>query len=213
MKKLLSIVFLFAFSIAAFGQTAPTKTVKELQLQAKPFKNSKRYFVVYDKFEDRTLVRCLGFNLIGFGASFAEAMAQGTGAVRGSASSSIYLGAAFTFPSDTLRQSVTDYFLLFDYSGSEWQFLKTSKLIALVDGERIQFGSGEAVRDVKSGSVTEKIGFVVTRQQLQKLSAAKTIEIKIGSFEKPLKAEYMEMFSNVLKLGDTAQKVEDKKKK
>lgn len=212
MKNLLSLIFIFVLSAAAFGQAAPLaeKTVKQLQQQSKPFKNKNRYLVLYDKFEDRTTVRCVGFNLISNMAGALAIVAGGSG----TQPPMIFLGAGFMFSGDTLKESVTDYFIIFDYSGEEWKFLKTSKLIALVDGgERIQFGEGEAVRDVERGGVTERIGFKVSKEQLQKLSQAKTVEIKIGNYATPLKQEYLNMFGNILKLGDISQTVEIKTKK
>ena len=206
--KPLSIIFILIFSFSVFCQT---KTVKELEQQKKQYKNDKRYLVMFDKFEDQTIVRCIGFNLVSNMAGALSIMAAGR---QGAQPTMIFLGAGFIFNGDTLKETAADYFIIFDYSGEEWQFLKKSKLIALVDGERIQFGDGEAVRDVqRGGSVTEKIGFKVSREQLQKLSTAKTIEIKIGNYIKTLKSEYMDMFGNVLKLGDVSQKVESKKSK
>ncbi len=215
MKKLLSIVFLSFLSVAAFGQTAPTKTVKELQQQTKSFNNKHQYKVTYDKFEDRSTVLCRGYDLVGVMQGFAAAMAQGMGRGRGApVTPSVFFGAAFQFPSETLTQPVKDYYLLFAYKGEGWEFLKTSKLIIIADGMRMQFGSGEADRNVnRSGTVSEDIEFLVSRAQLEKLAASKSVEIKIGNFVKTLKPEILEMFANVLKLGDTAQKVEDRKKK
>ncbi len=208
MKKLFSIIFIFVFSFVAFGQDAQTKTVKELEQQKKHYKSDRRYMIQYDKFEDRTLVRALGFNLVSTMAGAMSIIARGG---MGAQPTMIFLGAGFMFSGDTLKETPNDYFILFDYSGAEWQFLKTSKLIALVDGERIQFGEGEALRDVGRGGVSEKIGFKVSREQLQKLASAKTVEIKIGTYTTPLKTEYMEMFGNVLKLGDVSLKAEKKK--
>ncbi len=204
----LTLLTILVMSFAAFPQEKFTKTVKEIEQQKKPFKNSNRYTAIYDKFEDQTVVRCFGFNLISNLVGALQIVAGGTG----TQPSMIFLGAGFHFPGDTLKESVEDYFILFDYSGEEWQFLRKSKLIALIDGERVQFGDGEAVHDTTRGGVSERIGFKVTREQLQKLSEAKKVEIKIGNYATPLKPEYMQMFGNVLKLGDVSLKAEAKKK-
>ncbi|MGI9035349.1 MAG: hypothetical protein ACR2GD_04845 [Pyrinomonadaceae bacterium] len=69
--------------------------------------------------------------------------------------SSLSLGAGFVFQGDILKEEPTDYFIYFYYTGDVWKFLKSSKLIALVDGARIQFGDGDADRDVKYSGVSE----------------------------------------------------------
>ena len=160
--KYFSAMFILVFSLTAFGQT---KTVKELEQQKKNYKSDKRYMVSYDKFEDMTIVRSLGFNLV---SSMAGALSIIAANRRGAQPTMIFLGAGFMFPGDMLKETPNDYFIPFDYSGEEGQFLKKSKLIAIVDGERIQFGDGEVVRDVeRGGSVSEKIGFKVSREQLE----------------------------------------------
>ncbi len=206
---ILILLTILLVSLATFGQEAATKTVKEIEQQKKPFKNSNRYFATYDKFEDLTIVRCVGFNLISNMTGALQIVAGGAG----TRPSMIFLGAGFQFSGDTLKTTPTDYFILFDYSGEEWQFLKKSKLIALIDDERVQFGDGDALRDVERGGVTERIGFKISKEQLKKLSEAKKVEIKIGNYATPLKAEYLVMFGNILKLGDVSQKAESKKSK
>lgn len=212
--KLLLIILIFTFSFATFGQdVASVKTVKEIQSQAKTFRNGKRYAISYDKFEDRTLVSFSGFNMIGFGESVAMAIANSSPNGRTAKASSLALGAGFVFQGDTLKQEPADYFIYFYYSGDDWKFLKSSKLIALVDGERIQFGDGDADRDVKYSGVSELVGFKASKEELQKLSQAKSVEMKIGNFVRVLKPEHLQMFGDILKLGDASQKVEEKKKK
>ncbi len=55
------------------------------------------------------------------------------------------------------------------------------------------------------GSVSELIGFKATKDEMQKLAQAKSLEIKIGNYVTPLKDEYKEMFSNVLELADLSK--------
>lgn len=197
MKHIFSILLILVFAFSAFGQ----KTVDELKTQAKPFKNSKRYSIQYDKFEDRTLVNCVGFNLISNMAGAMSIIAGGVGAQP----TMMFLGSGFMFSGNKLEAEPDEYFLIFNYSGAQWQFLRTSKLIALADDERIQFGDGEAIRDVKRGGVSELIAFKATKEQMQKLVLAKNLEIKVGNYATPLKDEYKEMFSNVLDLADLSK--------
>lgn len=212
--KVFILIAILLLSFASFGQDAPApKTIEELKKQKKPFKHDNQYVIHYDKFEDESRVQCVGFNLIGFGENLAEVLAGGIGGRRGNVSV-LMLGSGFGFKGDTLKEEPSDYYLYFYYSGEQWKFLRNTKLIALLDGEtRIQFGEGEAIRNIGYGGVTEIIGFKVTKEQLLQMANAKLVEIKIGSYVKPLKKEYQEMFANIVKLGDMSQRAEVKKKK
>ncbi len=61
--------------------------------------------------------------------------------------------------------------------------------------------------------MAELVGFKTTKENLLKLAGAKYAAIKIGEMVRPLKAEHLQMFGDVAKLGDLSQKVETKKKK
>lgn len=82
----------------------------------------------------------------------------------------------------------------------------------LIDGERVQFGEGEADRDVTRNGVQEIIGFAVNKDTMVKLGKAKTVELKIGNVVKKLKDEHFEMFQNIVKLGDLSEQPAEKKK-
>lgn len=215
--KTLLLILIFAFSV--FGQYSETpaaaseKTVKQLEQQKKKFKFDERYIVKYDKFEDITVVRCLGFNMIGAMEGAAEIMSKGMGGYgRTATPSMLYFGVGFLFHGDTLKKEPPAYLLYFNYSGDQWKFLKTAKLIVLLDGEkRLNFGEGAVERDIGRRAVSELIGFKATKEDIQDLANAKTIEIKIGTYAKPLKKESQEMFANILKLADPAQLPEEKK--
>ena len=210
MKKLLMITLLiFCFSVLVFAQTENTtpKTLEDLKQQTKSFKDRRQYEVRYDKFEDLTLVRFSGNNLVTsgeqFGALLGKAMA-GSSDPRGVPM--LLLGAGFIFTGDTLKESPKDYLIYFDYSGESWAFLKSSKLIFLVDGERIQFGEGEVDRTIKKRGVAEIIGFKALRADLLKIGSGKSVELKIGSLARKLKSEQAQMFSNIVKLGDMSER-------
>jgi hypothetical protein len=127
MKKLLITTFLFfCFSVLAFAQTGSVspKTIEELKRQAKTFQDHRKYEIRYDKFEDMSIARFSGNNLVTSGEQFGAMLAT---AARGSSSLSsipiLLLGAGFIFPSDTLKESPEHYVIYFDYSGESWAFI------------------------------------------------------------------------------------------
>ncbi len=215
MKKLLLITLLVScFSVLAFAQaeSLTSKTVEELKQQAKTFKDRRKYEIRYDKFEDQTLVRFSGNNLVTSGEQFGAML--GT-AMRGSSSLSsipiLLLGAGFVFTGDALKEAPKDYLIYFDYSGESWAFIKNSKLIFLVDDERIQFGEGQVDGTIKKqGGVREIIGFKASKDDLLKIGNGKSVELKIGSLARKLKPEQAQMFSNVVKLGDLSERPREK---
>lgn len=211
MKNLFFISILLICSITVFGQSE--KNVKILEEQTKKFDKHRYYQIRYDKFDDQTYVKFVGFNLTSTGESFAEALGKSMGGMgSGSSLSYLMLGAGFIFKTDTLKENQQDFFIYFIYSGDRWKFLKNTNLIMLIDGERVQFGEGEADRDVTRNGVQEIIGFAVNKDTMVKLGKAKTVELKIGNVVKKLKDEHFEMFQNIVKLGDLSEQPAEKKK-
>jgi hypothetical protein len=215
MKKLLIItllVFCFSFSVFAQTENSASKTVEDLKRQAKSFKDRRKYEISYDKFEDRTLVRFSGNNLVTSGEQFGAALGAAMG---GSSSLSsipmLLLGAGFVFTGDVLKESPKVYLIYFDYSGESWAFIKSSKLIFLVDDERIQFGEPQVDRTIKKrGGVREIIGFIASKDDLLKIGNGKSVELKVGSLARKLKPEQAQMFSNVVKLADLSERPKEK---
>jgi hypothetical protein len=215
MKKLLTITLLIcglSFSVFAQTENSASKTVEDLKRQTKGFKDRRKYEVSYDKFEDQTLVRFSGNNLVTSGEQFGAMLA---GAMGGRSSPSVVpillLGAGFVFTGDVLKESPKDYLIYFDYSGESWAFIKNSKLIFLVDDERIQFDEGQVDRTIKKqGGVREIIGFKASKDDLLKIGNGKSVELKIGSLARKLKPEQAQMFSNVVKLGDLSERPKEK---
>lgn len=203
-------ILIFCFSILTFAQAENTtsKTIEELKQQAKSFKDRGKYQIHYDKFEDTSIARFSGNNLVTTGEQFGAALATAMGG-RSSISSIpiLLLGGGFLFTGDALKESPKDYFIYFDYSGESWAFLKNSKLIFLVDDERIQFGDGEADRSIKKqGGVKEIIGFKASKEDLLKIGNGKSVELKIGTLERKLKPEQAQMFLNIISLGNLSER-------
>lgn len=191
MKICLLILFL---SLTAFAQS---KTIADLQSEAKKFKDNKKYVVQYDKFEDETLVYHNGYDLISLGEKITANLQD-----RSNRSPALFFGCVFRFSQTELKTSPSEYLLAFRYVGGNWKFLINDKLIILIDdNERLEYSSTASQREVQRSDVSELIGYAVSPETLLKLSKAKTIEIKIGNVVRKLKPEHLVMLGNIYKLG------------
>jgi len=73
--------------------------------------------------------------------------------------------------------------LVFSGMSPDWQFLKTGDtLYLLYDGDnRMKLDAVASDRDVvKYNRVDEKIAYIITREQVATLAAAKKVELRIG---------------------------------
>lgn len=92
-------------------------------------------------------------------------------------------------------------YLVFWSSSPSWRFLNSRDLIFLADGERISLGKGSHSGDV-SGShyvhVTETLIYNITREDLEKLAKAASVEMKLGYIETKLDVMDARGFKDIL---------------
>jgi hypothetical protein len=88
--------------------------------------------------------------------------------------------------------------LMFCSYSKNWQFLGGADVYLLVDGERIDLGHFSAMKGTVdafiSVVVSEAITSNVDRSTIEKISAAKNVEIKIGTYETKLNNKGIERF-------------------
>lgn len=75
------------------------------------------------------------------------------------------------------------FIMSFVSTTTEWRFLNFNDTAILADGERLILGKPNRESSVKPGYVSEFLSFIMEVQTLDKLAAAKVIEIKIGNYE------------------------------
>src|SRR5438874_1391008 len=97
-------------------------------------------------------------------------------------------------------KTVETFYIGFDYSGKEWEFLKERDVYALVDGERMKFGEAARDSDINLGSVKEVLSIAVGADAFEKIANAKVVEMKLGDREFKLKAEHLQAFHDLLSL-------------
>jgi hypothetical protein len=206
MKKFVFvIIFVISLASLSFGQVGKEKSVEDLKAQVKTFKNKRGFVVEYDRFEDVTSVYYNGFELMGFGESVAGILSQGS---KSEEPPSLELKAGFAFKTNKLTTNVEKIYLAFTSSDTEWRFLKNRELIAIADNERIRFGEGDRDSDVKIGTgfaLRESLAFTLTREELRKISNAKSLEIKIGGREQTLKDKHKQMLKDMLALATVTE--------
>jgi len=170
-------------------KTMPTTSANpgsaDIQQRIKNFRNSKRFSVRYDKFRNDTIVS-VGPFFIGGTKSYV---------VRGfQLEMTAYL---------LLDKGPIDHiYLRFDSSSRDWTFLKNSELLALVDGERMQFGEGDRDSDIRRGGVSESMIYPIPIERFLKMGQAASTELKIGRVELTLKDEHKEAFRDLVSLAN-----------
>lgn len=83
--------------------------------------------------------------------------------------------------------------LAFYSSSAHWRFLRDNRLIAIVDGERVDFGD-PVVKDSRLGrrvGVVESLAFDLERADLSKLASASRVEMQLGTVEFKLKDSFL----------------------
>lgn len=194
-KMVLQVFILISF-LASISFAQETKTIKDLEQQAKSIKNGKKFEISYDKFENVSAVKHKGFDILTFG----DRMKAGYPPPR------LFFGTGFFFDGESFSQTPKEFYVYFWYQGGDWAFLKGSKLILIIDDERLQLEGGLIDTDVKKTRVSELLGFAISKNQIEKIVNAKKVEFKIGNYVRDFKPEYFEMFSIVLKLADPSAK-------
>jgi hypothetical protein len=189
MKRLVLVATLTLSCLTAHAQTPKVRAAggDDLRDRAKKFKNGKRFFVKYDKFKDQTMVFVGPFSLTG---SMEYAFT----------SSTISIYAAFVFKGQKTDQPVDTLTLGFVHTGKEWQFLKSSDVYVLADGERMVLGEGSRDSDLKIGSVEETVEVTLSADMFSKIANSKVVEMKVGSREFKLKDEHLQALHDLLSL-------------
>jgi len=180
--KIISLVLLvLSFSFVSFAQS----TVTDLKTRAKNEK-LKDLIITYDKFKDKAQVATKPQNLIG---SWEGGMAIfATGMIGpNKAQTLLFLTIGYEFKGETLDKTPNHYAIIFESNSSDWNFLKGDRnLYVLYDEKRLELSPLAADSDIKwsrmspSVSVSESLGFGITRSDLEEIMKAKKVEFKLG---------------------------------
>lgn len=201
MKRLLPLLLLLFIPVATLAQddkdwwkmsekkqstAAATVTPpqgQDLDQRIKTFRNSGRFSVKYNRFEDYTNVS-VGPFFVGGTSSYVTRGFQ--------------LEMSASFIKD--GKPINTVYLIFRSKSKEWTFLKSRELYALVDGERMSLGEGDRDSDIRFGSVSELMIFPIPLEAFTKVAKAQSAELKIGRIELTLKDEHKEAFRDLLSL-------------
>ncbi len=182
MKKLL-LLFNLVCTTVAFGQSV---TVAELQAKAKTEK-IKDILINYDRFKDAAIVYTKPQNLIGSGEGGMAIFGRGMiGPAAGPTQTLLYLSIGYAFKGDKLADTPNIFAVAFKSNSSDWVYLKGDKnLYILYDDQRLVLNSLGTDSDVNLGmfydvTVSETLGFAISRNDLQKIIEAKKVEFKLG---------------------------------
>jgi len=173
-------------SAVTFGQTAFETKLAGLH-------NKDAFTVKYDKFDDKTQLTFKG------------------GVVKNEKAYEPYAlemsGLAF-FEGKAQTDNVQGFGLLFKSATSDWAFLRSNKLVLLLDDDiRIDLGDASRTSKVvtgagyRSANVTEHLLYFPKYDQFALLAKAKKIEMKIGIFQGALEEKELALIRNFFVLG------------
>ena len=173
-----------AIPVAAVKGETP-RSIDEMKAAAKKNKTDDDVFFVWDKFKDESQVLSKPENIVG---SWEGAFAiMGSSPRYGTGSGTprlIIVHLEWRFGGKTLTETPDKFALVFSGMSPDWQFLKTGDtLYLLYDGDnRMQLNAAASDRDVvKYNRVDETIAYIITREQVATLAAAKKVELRIGN--------------------------------
>lgn len=170
-------------------------TLDEIKQRAKANKTKGEMIFAYDKFKDESIIVSKPHNLVGSWEGVGAIMASG-GYGRAGTPRLIFVAIETRFAGQTLKETPDKFALVFDGISPDWQWFRgDGRIYFLYDGDnRLQLDAMATDHDVKSHNrVEEKIGYIITREQAERIASATKVELRIGT-SKP-----RELKPNVLK--------------
>lgn len=161
---------------------SPGVTTEQLKERTKTFRNNKRFSVEYDRFKNLTHISVGPFR------------------VEDGLVSGLSVEAWFTFKGTTRPAETTTVYLTVSRYGSGWAFLDDRRLLAIIDGQRLDFGEGDRESSVRRGGVSEALYYDMPFERFEQVANAKSVEMRIASKEFTLKDEHREAFRDLISL-------------
>ncbi len=198
-----AIFFLIFWAVTtnAFGQSVP-----DLQAKAKQLKINKEVFVSYDKFKDLSFIRLKPYNLIGAMEGGLAIVAGGNNRSNAAFESALIANIGYQFKTENLLAAPEKYLLVFTSSSNAWIFLKGDrKAYFLYDRKRLELTpiDSDSDSDIGYTSVSEQLAFEISKSDLEGISQAKKVEIKLGPTPRKLKSEFLERIQKSISLTAT----------
>ena len=191
-------------AISLFGQVPISFTELQAKVKAEKIKD---IVIKYDKFKHRTTLTTKPQNLVGSTEGAMAIVASGMVGVGGQTLLMLEVGGGFK--GDKLSSTINEFVIGFgSTSKGKWQFLKGDKnLYLLFDEQRLEF---EPIADDASVSLDlfgssintkESLYYLVKRQELERIVAAKKIEMKLGdSKPREWKSETVKRINGLLSI-------------
>lgn len=201
MKTLIILILL------AVGAVAQGVTTADLQSKAKQAKHGKKILVTYDKFKDQTVVAIKPFNLISGMESFAVGMADSLarsphGSGRPPAfPTALYVSVSHSYKGPALEKTPEQYFLMLTSNSGNWLFLKGDRnLYFLFDEQRLELKIADSDSDINRRDVSETLVYLISADDLKRLTDAKKVEMKIGQVPRKLKPELFTIIREIMEV-------------
>jgi hypothetical protein len=166
------------------------KNLSQLQKEASQlggkYQNNQIFEVKYNKFNDVTSV---SFNIFA-GDLFAV-----------DTNKSMHFSLSYFFTSNEFTSTPEKFNFAVHSSSKDWRFLRTTNLIFIVDGKRVDIGSGERNSSISDyGGVMEHLYYELSREDLILIGNAKFVELQVGGVQGQMNSYQIKIIKNFIAL-------------
>jgi hypothetical protein len=181
---------LFTILLLTTFTNAQSKSIEAISEQIKTLKAEKQIQLEYDKSSNYSKLLLISD---GFGGE----------QNRKNNLSSFTFGMMYGFNGRELTMTPEVFVLTFWAKGKNTHFAESHFWKALVDGETVELGEARYAR--RNGDDREFLNFVVSRDNLEKISNGKVVSFTIGQAEFNVRSESLRMFANLLTISDSTK--------
>lgn len=200
MKCILTVwITCFLLTLPAAGQA----TGVDLQARVKEQK-AKDLIITYDKFRDRGQVMTKPHSLISSNEGAMSIFLSG-----GGPPNVLMVSVMTVWPGKLIEKTPDQFAVRFDSSGRSFQFLKGDRtLYFLFDEQRLELTAMSHDSDIfhemfGNVGVQETLGYMISRADLERISQAKLVELRIGDAKpRKFKPDFVERIQTILKITD-----------
>ncbi len=111
----------------------------------------------------------------------------------------VKIGMGYFYSTDREGDLKTDYVIGVGSESKEFRFLKNNTLVLTVDEERIEIGKAKRVAQKGEAGVRESLSFSIKREVLERVSNAKSVRVKLGTYNAKISGNIQQSLKNLLK--------------
>ncbi len=179
-------ILVLAITCFFLTHAANAQSVGDLQIRAKSL-GLKDITISYDRFKDKTTITTKPHNLIGSTEGAMANVAHGMlGPGAGAGQMILMMTVGYQFAGASLDATGDRFAIVFRSDSHNWVYAKGDQnLYILYDNKRLELHPLSGDSDIVAGlfydvTVTETLGFKISREKLAEIAAATKVEMKLG---------------------------------